>query len=261
MLEVKDISAGYGGKAIIRNISFSLKEGDTLALLGPNGSGKSTLIKVISGVLEPLSGEVFLNNINLLSLKPLDRAKIVAVLPQSLTFDFPFSVEEAVAMGCYPFGGRMEEKIEWALERLDLKKLRARKVTSLSGGEFRRVIIAKVLVQASKLLLLDEPMSYLDLKHQLIVLDTLKELSKNGLIIVCVIHDINMALHAASSVMLMKEGTPLAIGSPNEVLIPDLLEETFQVKLLRCSKCGGFLFPNQPQNYHCSNACNYKHNV
>ncbi|MCS7233655.1 MAG: ABC transporter ATP-binding protein [Synergistetes bacterium] len=257
MLQVKDLYAGYNNKAIIKNINFSLKEGDILVLLGPNGSGKSTVIKTMSGILKPFKGNIMFNDTDLISLKPRDRAKIIATLPQSLSFDFPFSVEEVVAMGRYPHHGKGKEIVEWAIERLDLQNLRKRKITSLSGGEFKRVVIAKTLAQSSKILLLDEPMNNLDLKHQFLLYDILVELSNNGSIIICALHDINITFALASSVMLLKDGVPLAFGLPKSVLTPELLEEVFQIKFSICDRCGSFLSSHQPQDCHYTNANNY----
>jgi len=238
MLEVNGVWAGYGDRMVVKNVSFSLRRGDVLAVLGPNGSGKSTIIKVISGVLRPLMGRVAFDDVDLLSLSPFDRAKIVATLPQNLRFSFPFSVEEIIAMGRYPYEGRGREVVEEVIEKLQLQELRHRKITSLSGGEFKRVALAKILAQTPKLLLLDEPLSHLDLKHQISVMEIVKDLAQKGIIIISVFHEINVALQIADFIMLLKDGSPLAFASPEEITKGDLLERAFQIKLSRCPRCG-----------------------
>lgn len=241
MLEVIGISAGYRDKLVLKDISFTLRRGDLLAVLGPNGAGKSTLLRVLSGVLRPSSGRVLFDGIDLLSLSPKERAKIVAVVPQGLSFDFPFSVEEAIAMGRYPFNGGKEE-VERAIEKLDLQGLRKRKLCSLSGGEFKRVVIAKALAQTPKVLLLDEPLGYLDPKYQKLLISLCEELSSEGMIIISVVHDINIALKKAKLIMLLKEGKAIAFGTPERVLIPDLLKSVYEVELMKCERCGDFYF-------------------
>ncbi|MDK2871996.1 MAG: cobalamin transport system ATP-binding protein [bacterium] len=241
MLEVRNVYAGYAGKSVIKDITFSLRKGDFLAILGPNGSGKSTIIKVISGILRPLKGSVIFDGLDILSLSSYERARIVATLPQTVRFDFPFSVEEVIAMGRYPYKGKGQEIVEELIQRLHLQELKNRKITSLSGGEFKRVVIAKVLAQTPKILLLDEPLNHLDLKHQAILIELLKEITANGVIVISVFHEINIALRMASFVMLLKDGSTLFFGSPDEVAKGSFLETAFQAKLSRCSQCGSFL--------------------
>ncbi|MBC7332349.1 MAG: ABC transporter ATP-binding protein, partial [Synergistetes bacterium] len=124
MLEVRNVYAGYAGKSVIKDITFSLRKGDFLAILGPNGSGKSTIIKVISGILRPLKGSVIFDGLDILSLSSYERARIVATLPQTVRFDFPFSVEEVIAMGRYPYKGKGQEIVEELIQRLHLQELK-----------------------------------------------------------------------------------------------------------------------------------------
>ncbi|MCD6364066.1 MAG: ABC transporter ATP-binding protein [Synergistetes bacterium] len=238
ILRVEGVFAGYAKRIVLKDISFTLRKGEFLALLGPNGAGKSTVLRVLSGVLRPMGGKVSLEGRDLISMAPRERARLVAVVPQRIDFNFPFSVEEAVAMGRYPHGGEDIGEIEWAIKKLGLEELRKRKLLSLSGGEFKRVIIAKALAQKPRLLLLDEPLSHLDLKYQLKLLELLKELLKDGMSIISVFHDINMAFRGPSIVMLLKNGEIKALGPPLEVMTPELVEDIYEVKVKKCNAYG-----------------------
>ncbi len=238
MLKVEKVFAGYADRLVLKGISFSLKKGEFLALLGPNGAGKSTILRVLSGVLRPFSGKILIENKDLVSLSPKDRAKLIAVVPQRVNFNFPFSVEEAVAMGRYPYGGKGKEEVEWALRKLDLEPIRRRKLFSLSGGEFKRVMVAKALAQKPKILLLDEPLSHLDLRYQLKLLELLRELVKGGMSVISVFHDINMAFRGPSTVMLLKDGEVKALGAPLEIMTPELLKDIYEISVKKCSAYG-----------------------
>ncbi len=238
VLKVEKVFAGYADRLVLKGVSFSLKEGEFLALLGPNGAGKSTVLRVLSGVLRPTSGKISFEGRDFASLSPKDRAKLIAVVPQRIDFNFPFSVEEAVAMGRYPYGGKGKEEVEWALRKLDLEPIRRRKLLSLSGGEFKRVMVAKALAQKPRILLLDEPLSHLDLKYQLKLLELLKELVKDGISVISVFHDINMAFRGPSTVMFLKDGEIKAFGSPLEVITPKLVEDIYEVKVKKCNAYG-----------------------
>ncbi len=245
MLEVKGVSVAYNGKLVLKDINFRLEKGDFLAILGANGAGKSTLIKLLSGVVKPLSGSACFEGVDLLSLPPRERAKIVAVVPQEVNFIFPFSVEEVVAMGRYPYGGRGRKEVEWAITKLALEDLRNRSLSSLSGGEFKRVIIAKALAQTPKILLLDEPISHLDLKYQALLFKLLRELLDRGLIIISVFHELNIAFQGINKIMFLKDGEMLSFGSLHENLTLNILRKTFDVDIVKCESCGNIYLKNE----------------
>ncbi len=238
-LIVKNITYGYTpDKPVLKNISFSAEEGVVVSILGPNGAGKSTLLKILLGVLKPWSGEVLFNNRNVLRMNERERARIFSWVPQEAP-NIPLSVYEYVLLGRTPHLGflsqpsRSDERIvEAILENLGLKWAMNRPVNSLSGGEKQLVMIAKALVQESKIILLDEPTSHLDLSNKIRVLKTIKSLREEGLIILFTTHDPNEALLVSDYSLIIHRGELVAYGETYEVLQPEILEKVFSVKLV-----------------------------
>jgi len=222
MLEVS-VSFSYGSRRILHNVEFSAQENSLLAIIGPNGAGKSTLLKCMVGILRP-EGYVRLNNINLLELKPKERAKFITYVPQSSVPEFAFTIEEFVEMGAYATRGNIKE----ALKRIGMWKRRKEFVTNLSGGEYQLVLIARALAQGSDVILLDEPTSHLDINHALLIMDLLEELKREK-IVVAVMHDLNLALQYSDEIILLNEGKVEWKGNTRE-LKPEILERVYRVK-------------------------------
>ena len=209
-----------------------------MAILGPNGAGKSTLVRVLSGVVAPISGEV---HIGCDAAAALDRAAIarrVAVVPQETDVAFGFTVRAVIAMGRAPHQtGWMRESaederlVDEAIAALDLGALAARPVQELSGGEKRRVAIARALAQNAPALLLDEPTSALDVRHQIALFDRLAAQAEKGLACLAVMHDLNLAAQYATRVVLMRAGSIVADGSIEDVLTWQRLKDTFDADL------------------------------
>ena len=179
------VSYSYGTREALKDLKLKAIGGELLAIIGPNGAGKSTLLKCLVGILRPV-GKVELDGRDLLSLKPAERAKLITYVPQSSFPEFAFTVEEFVEMGSYMTGGSVEE----ALRKVGLWERRRDRITSLSGGEFQLALIARALAQGSRAILLDEPTSHLDVNHALRVMELLREL-RGEKIVVAVLHDIN----------------------------------------------------------------------
>ncbi|HII61438.1 ABC transporter ATP-binding protein [Pyrococcus horikoshii] len=209
-LEV-DISFSYGNFEALRDVKFKAKKGELLAIIGPNGSGKSTLLKCIAGILKP-RGKIVYDGINLLNLKPKERAKIVSYVPQSSFPQFSFTVEEFVELGTYARGGDIED----ALKRVGLVEKRHELITRLSGGEYQLALIARALAQGSEVMLLDEPTSHLDINHTKKVIEILQELKKEKLII-AVFHDLNLAINYSDELLVLKNGEVAWLGDPNSL--------------------------------------------
>ncbi|MFA4646741.1 ABC transporter ATP-binding protein [Pyrococcus kukulkanii] len=205
------ISFSYGRRKILDDVKFNAKKGELLAIIGPNGSGKSTLLKCIAGILKP-EGEIKYGNIDLISLRPKERAKIVSYVPQSSFPEFAFTVGEFVELGTYASGGDVEE----ALRSVGLLEKKNELITNLSGGEYQLALIARALAQGSDVMLLDEPTSHLDINHAKEVIDLLLKL-KEGKIIVAVLHDLNIALNYADKILVLKYGRVLWQGSSSEI--------------------------------------------
>ncbi len=216
-------------RPFIRDLSFSIGEGDLIGLLGANGSGKSTIMKLASGLLRPSSGGVRLWGKSLAAVRHRDRAKLISYLPQTLDISVPFTIRELVGMGLYPYDIPPAMSVGKALEMVGLMDKADAHLTDLSGGERRRTFIAMTLLQGAGLLMLDEPLANLDIKYQIELLRLLKKLrATRNISIMMALHDINIALQF-EQVMLIKEGNLIGAGPPDRVLTKAMLKQAFDV--------------------------------
>ncbi|ADT83599.1 ABC transporter ATP-binding protein [Thermococcus barophilus] len=222
MLEV-NISFSYGSRRILHDVEFSAQKNSLLAIIGPNGAGKSTLLKCMVGILKP-EGYVNFNNINLIELKPKERAKFITYVPQTSVPEFAFTIEEFVEMGTYATRGDIKE----ALRKVGMWERRKEFVTNLSGGEYQLVLIARALAQGSEVILLDEPTSHLDINHALLVMNLLKDI-KEEKIVIAVMHDLNLALQYSDEIILLNKGKVEWKGNTKD-LKPEVLERVYSVK-------------------------------
>ena len=236
-LNVDGVECCYGSIKILENVNLLVKEGDFVGIIGPNGSGKSTLLKSISRTLKPHKGTILLDNKDIYSIKSADLAKQMAVVPQDNTISFSFTALEVVLMGRNPHMTRfqMETEDDMAIARkaMDLTNtwhLAKRFVNELSGGERQRVIIARALAQKPKILLLDEPLTYLDIINQLEIMDLVKSLClKEGIIVMAAIHDLNLAARYCNTAILLNKGKIFSAGPLEEVLTSENIKSVFRV--------------------------------
>lgn len=229
MLELRNITAGYGENMILRNISLDFPKGTVTAVLGPNGCGKSTLLKAAAGLLPLAAGEIS---------APRPRAQHVAYLPQSRRLP-EMTVRQLVLQGRYPWLGwprRYGEGdlalAEGAMERLGVAEYAHRPLAELSGGTRQRCYLAMTLAQDPEVFLLDEPTSFLDPAHQIRLLTLCRELAAEGRAVAVVLHDLPLALRYADRAAVMKDGRLLAVDSPERLLERGILEQVFGVKIL-----------------------------
>ena len=225
--------------AELRDVDLHVAAGEMVCVLGPNGAGKTTLVRVASGLLAPRSGEVRLLGEKLGDRSRSEVARVLAVVEQTQEISGSFTVREVVAMGRAPHQGSWmrsseddERIIEDAIVRCDLRGLASRPARALSGGEQKRVAVARALAQEPKVLLLDEPGAFLDVRHQLDLYELLaSEVKERGLACLVVMHDLNVAAQFADRVVLMKDGRVVAAGSVAEVMTWKTLKETFDADL------------------------------
>jgi len=222
------------GTRLVGPVGFAADPGSRLAIVGPNGAGKSTLLRLLAGELRPTAGSIAYDTVDATHLSISDLATRRAVLGQHQAEDVAFTVEQVVAMGRYahranPSIGRAEHQhsVASALDAVDLGGLGGRSVSSLSSGERQRTAIARVLAQDTPLLLLDEPTTALDIRHQQMVVEIIGALADGGRTVVAVLHDLNLAT-SFDRVLLLSEGTLSAHGSAEEVLTSTRLSEVYQ---------------------------------
>lgn len=235
LLEVRQLTCGYDGPDVLKDVSLTVPRGGFVGLLGPNGSGKSTLLKAVTGVLPLRRGEVSLDGRSIASLSRREMARQVAVVPQTTQVGFDFTAAEMVLMGRAPhqpaWGGESRQDLqvaEHALRRTSTLHLARRPVGALSGGELQRVILARALAQQPRLILLDEPTSHLDLNFQVEILQLLREMNRReGLTVLVVLHDINLAASFCDSVYLLKGGAVYAEGTPHQVITQEVLSAAY----------------------------------
>jgi|LSQX01.1.fsa_nt_gb iron complex transport system ATP-binding protein len=239
MLEIREGSFSYSKNSpVFKNINMELKEKQFLCLLGQNGCGKTTLLKCLAGMLSLSSGEVRINGKNLASMTSREIALNIGYVPQEQETAFPFRVKEMVLVGRAPSIGFFSTPsakdvaiAEEALERVGIGALKNKRYTELSGGERQLVLIARVLAQQPKILLLDEPTSHLDFKNQTIILRLIKELAQEGRAIIMTTHYPNHAFIYPNRVALMHEGSLLTLGNPDEVLVESNLSQAYGINV------------------------------
>lgn len=235
-LSARSVTAGYGSRRVLEEVSLSLAEGDFLGLLGANGSGKTTLVRVLAGLIECRSGEVLWEGRPLSELGRGEIARRIAVVGQSLPSGLDLPVEEIVALGRLPHYSRFQwvpsaadrAAVERALAATGTADLRRRAFPSLSGGEQQRALIAVALAQEPRAILLDEPTVHLDVSRQAEVLDLISALNRErGLAVLAVLHDLNLAGAFCRRLVFLKEGRILREGNPAEMLNGNTVREIF----------------------------------
>lgn len=235
----RNVAAAYRQAVVLHDVSLELPEGQMAALLGPNGAGKSTLLRVLTGLQPVTAGSVELFGRDVRRIRPAERARLVAVVPQEVSTPMAFTVAELVALGrsisrerWARLAAEDKQAIERALAFTDTLELRDRLYTELSGGEKQRAVIAMALAQEPRLLLLDEPTSHLDINHRLEVLQLLERLNReNGLAVLMTSHDLSLAAEFFPQLFLLNQGRIAAAGAAAEVLRENILEEIYHCKL------------------------------
>ncbi len=235
LFEIRGASMRFGAAEVLRAASLDLHAGEFVAIAGPNGAGKSTLLSVIAGLLAPSSGQCLFLEQEAHRWSRREFARRVAMMTQVEPTDFPFTAAEVVYMGRMPHATGIYETpadhaaVAKALEETGAEAFRDRDFRTLSGGEKQRVLISSALAQETAVLLLDEPTNHLDLQHQLSLYRLLRDLSRDGMLVVAVTHDLNLAAAYASRLLLLDQGRIRADGTPGEVLGSGLVGEIFQV--------------------------------
>ncbi|HCT1807745.1 TPA: ABC transporter ATP-binding protein [Enterococcus faecalis] len=237
-LEAEDLTTGYGRQVISEALNCSFEAGTITSIIGPNGCGKSTLLKTLARILPAEKGKVFIKNQELQHFSSKEVAQELAILSQTPENTIDLSVFDLVSFGRYPYQSGWksvttedQEYIQWALELTGLTELARESVAILSGGQRQRVWIAMALVQDTDILILDEPTTYLDLAHQLEILNVLKRINQeHQKTIVMTIHDINLASRFSDRVIAMKEGKIINEGTPQEVITVTGLADVFAIQ-------------------------------
>ena len=236
LLQARKVTVGYDGSPVLNQVALSVGSGSLVGLIGPNGAGKTTLIKVLSGLLAPTAGQVLLDGKPLAAWSRDARARAVGYLSQSRLVHWPVTVERLVSLGRLPHRGpwdRLSDEdataVDTALLATDVEPLRHRTVTTLSGGELARVLLARVLAGGPKVLLADEPVSGLDPGHRLQVLEGLRSLARRGCLVMVVMHDLTLASRFCDRLVLLDHGRLIADGSVDEVLHMDRLASVYGV--------------------------------
>jgi iron complex transport system ATP-binding protein len=231
------VTVGYGSTAIVTGVDLAVAPGEFVGLVGPNGAGKTTLLRAATGEAAVLAGTLTLAGVSAVGMHPAQRARSVAVLPQSASPTFSFSAREYVLMGRHArmarFGGPEPgdyEATDRVMTLTDTARLAATPVDTLSGGDLQRLTLAQALAQEPTLLLLDEPTSHLDLDHTLQVLDLVRSLADDGMAVVGVFHDLDLAARYADRIAVVAEGTIVRCGTPAQVVDAALLADVFHVK-------------------------------
>lgn len=234
-LKINDVCFSYSSVPVLKDVTIALDGPKFVSILGPNGVGKSTLIHCINKILSPTAGSVFIDDIDVKDINIKEMAKQVGYVPYSSSDTFPLTVVDTVLMGRHPYAKwkSLSNDLDIVYETLKImgiSELAMRPFNELSAGQHQKVMLARGLVQEPKILLLDEPTSNLDVKHQLGVTRLLKDLAiEKNILIIMISHDINIAAKYADEVIMMANGTIYAVGTPNEVITEENLEEVYGV--------------------------------
>lgn len=249
LLTCRGVSFSLGEKKILRDVNFSLHQGEAVALLGANGAGKSTLLKLLLGSLSPTAGQILLKGKPLKSYSRLNLAKEIAYVPQSHQPHFPYRVEEVLAQGLFPtlgFFGRLSkvytQQIDHVMKDMAILHLKNRDYTRLSGGERQRVFLARALLQNTPLILLDEPTQGLDYGSQVRLLRLFGALKNKGKTLLAISHDPEQALSFASRVVTLENGQICQDGTPLDIITAPFIDSVFKVKVGQIDLAQGRFF-------------------
>ncbi|RII00397.1 ABC transporter ATP-binding protein [candidate division NPL-UPA2 bacterium Unc8] len=234
-IEMQDVCFGYGRKVVLKEMTFQVRPGEMVGLIGPNGCGKSTIIRTLSRIISPHSGKILLDGKNVREIPRQDLARLLGVVPQMPLLPSAFTAFEIVLMGRNPhlspfqYEGPRELTIAWqAMERTATHSLAERRVSELSGGEIQCLLIARVLAQEPKAILLDEPTANLDIGRQIEILDLIKNLCReNNLTVLAALHDLNLASQYCDRLVLINNGRVHAEGTPKEVITARNIKEVY----------------------------------
>jgi iron complex transport system ATP-binding protein len=237
-LRFEDVSFGYEGRPVVEHLGFGVRAGELVGVIGPNGAGKSTVVRLALGLVRPSSGRIFLDG------QPIERlgrrafAKKVAAVMQEEALEFPFTVLEVVLMGrtahLGPLGFERAEDLAAAREAMaetGVESLGARPLDALSGGERKRVLLARAFAQRPELIILDEPAAALDIHHQIAIFDLLADKRHNGVAVMVVVHDLNLAAAYCDRLLLLQSGAPAVLGTVEEILTYRRVREVFGVEV------------------------------
>ncbi len=236
MIATQQLSVAYGDTTIIENLSVTIPKGKVTALIGPNGCGKSTLLKTLSRINKPKSGEIFIEQTSLGRIKDKVLAQQLSLLPQVLVSPEGITVRKLVEYGRSPYvshWGRLSQAdkkiVEQAMTETGVLEFAEQNVESLSGGQRQRAWIAMVLAQDTDIVMLDEPTTYLDLSHQIELMELMRTMNEQGKTVIVVLHDLNQACRYCDHLVVLKQGQLMAQGSPKEVFTERLLHEVFDL--------------------------------
>jgi len=239
MLEAIDIVARAGQALLLDEVSFRAAPGDIIGIVGPNGAGKSTLLRILAGLALPASGRVQLDGTTLSTLSRRERARKIAFLPQGGLAESAVTVRQIVALGRLPHGGRGHDAIaiDRALDAVGIVQLADRAMTSLSGGEQARTLLARALAVEAPYLLADEPTASLDPRHQIDLMECLRIRAAAGTSVIIILHDLSLAARYCRQLVLLARGRIAACGPPETLLEPALLESVYGIPFI-ASKIG-----------------------
>ena len=248
MIQLNNLAVGYGSHKVLEHVDLTIRPGEVIALVGVNGSGKSTLIRTVTGLQAPLEGEILLDEVPLSQLPPRERARQMAYLAQFRSVP-NITVKRMVLHGRFPhlsyprtYGREDLELVRAAMERTGVAELSDRPLNTLSGGQRQRVYLAMALAQNTPYLFFDEPTTYLDVGHQLEVMDTARALAAEGKGVVLAIHDLCLALRGADRIVVLEEGRVCMDASPEEVWHSGVLTRIFGTRISRLETPGGWRY-------------------
>jgi iron complex transport system ATP-binding protein len=239
LFSANNIVFRYGHHTAIDDVTFTIDQGEFVGVIGPNGAGKSTLIRLLAGFLSPGKGSIIFSGRNLDEYNRGELAQNIATLPQVMETPFSFTVEEFIMMGRYPhsrkgffYEKKEEDFVEDVMDTMEISHLRGRPIDTLSEGERQKVFLSQCIAQDPQALLLDEPVSHLDIRHQIQTFDVLEKLHNEGLTIIMVLHDLNLASEFCSRVMLISKGMVMSDGDPRSVLTFQNIEKAYDTVVI-----------------------------
>jgi len=240
-LEIKDIYFSYQSREVLKNINISINKGESITIFGPNGSGKTTLLKIILGILKPDEGKIFFKGKDILKFSERERAKIFSYVPQKVYTFFPMSTFDYLILGRTPYINgfiKKEDKevvLNW-IEKFNLDYIKNLNFQFLSEGEKQLITLIRTFIQGSEVIILDEPLTHLDLKYRFKILNILKKIKEMGKTIISVFHDLESIKNISDRVVLIKNGKILEIGEVDKILTKENLTILFDEDFIKFTK-------------------------